>query len=116
MVRSLLPSELAGAQDGKVRQQLLKFGAILLLLVCLCGQIAETFDFWDHTLQTGSDIEYGLVIVALVAGAGFGLVHGDAVASRSALLILLSSFVSSSSCAPPAVASFGYSPPQPLRI
>jgi hypothetical protein len=49
-----------------VRRQLLQFGAFLLLLVCLCGHIAETFDFWDHTLQTGSDIEYSVIIVALV--------------------------------------------------
>ena len=49
-----------------MRRQLLQFGAFLLLRVCLCGHIAETFDFWDHTLQTGSDIEYSVVIVALV--------------------------------------------------
>jgi hypothetical protein len=104
--------------EGKVRRRLLQFGAFLLLLVCLCGHIAETFDFWDHTLQTGSDIEYGLVIVALVAGSGFGLVHVAAIAIHSALLTscLLSSFVASSSCAPPPVASLGYSPPRPLRI
>ena len=68
------------ASKGKVRRYLLKFGAFLLLLICLCGHIAETFDFWDNTLQTGSDIEYGLVIVALVTGAGFGLVHVAAIA------------------------------------
>ena len=106
------------ASNGKVRQHLLQFGALLLLLVCLCGHIAETFDFWDHTLQTGSDIEYGLVIVALVAGVGFGLVHVAAIAIQSALIrsCLLPSLVGSSSCAPRPVASLGYSPPQPLRI
>jgi hypothetical protein len=101
-----------------VRRQVLKFGAFLLLLVCLCGQIAETFDFWDHTLQTGGDIEYGLVILALVAGAGFGFAHVAAVLTHSALLTscLWSSLIASSSCAPHPVASLGYSPPQPLRI
>ena len=104
--------------EGKVRRQLLQFGALLLLLVCLCGPIVETFDFWDHTLQTGNDIEYSLVIVALVAGAGFGLTRAAAVVMRTVPLMscLLSSFVPSSSCAPPPVASTGYSPPQPLRI
>ncbi len=102
----------------KLRRHLLQFGAFLLLLVCLCGHIAETFDFWDHTLQTGNDIEYSLVMVALVAGAGFGLAHVAAIVMRTVSLTscLLSSFVASSSCAPRPVASTGYSPPQPLRI
>ena len=105
--------------EGKVRRQLLQFGAFLLLLVCLCGPIAETFDFWDHTLQTGNDIEYSLVMVALVVGAGFGLAQVAAVVMCTVSLTsrLLSSLVAStSSCAPPPVASTGYSPPQPLRI
>jgi hypothetical protein len=102
-----------------MRRELLQFGAFLLLLVCLCGPIAETFDFWDHTLQTGNDIEYSLVVVALVAGAGFGLAQAAVVVMRTVSLMsrLLSSLVaSSSSCAPLPVASTGYSPPQPLRI
>src|SRR6266404_6202086 len=106
------------ASQSKVRRHLLQFGALLLLLVCLCGQFAETFDFWDHTLQTGNDIEYGLIIVALVAGAGFGVVHVAAKGIRTALVAgrLVPSFVASSSCAPPPVASTVFSPPQPLRI
>jgi hypothetical protein len=106
------------ASKGKVRRHLLQFGAFLLLLVCLCGHVAETFDFWDHTLQTGSDIEYSLVIVVLIAGAGFGLTHVAAVAMRTVSLLscLLSSLGASCSWAPPPVASTGYSPPQPLRI
>ena len=105
-------------KNSKVRRHLLQFGAFLLLLVCLCGHVAETFDFWDHTLQTGKDIEYSLVMVALVAGVGFGLAHVAAIVMRTLSLTscLLASFVASSSCAPPPVASTGYSPPQPLRI
>jgi hypothetical protein len=101
-----------------VRQQLLQFGAFLLLLVCLCGHIAETFDCWDHTLQTGEDIEYSLVMVALVAGAGFGLARGAAITMRTVSLEsrLLASFVVSCFFTPPATAGTGYSPPQPLRI
>ena len=105
------------SSNGKVRRKLLQFGAFLLLLVCLCGHVAETFDFWDHTLQTGSDIEYSVVIVALVAGAGFGLAHAAAVGMRAVSLMsclcLLRRFLFA---APPLVAGTGDSPPQPLRI
>jgi hypothetical protein len=106
------------ASKGKVRRRLLQFGAFFLLVVCLCAQVAETFDFWDHTLQTGNDIEYSLVIVVLIAGAGFGLTHVAAVAMRTVSLmsLLSSSLGASCSSAPPPVASRGYSPPQPLRI
>jgi hypothetical protein len=106
------------ASKGQVRRNLLQFGAFLLLLICLGGHIAETFDFWDHTLQTGNDIEYSLVTVALVAGAGFGLAQVAAIVMRTVSLTscLLSSLVASSSCAPLPVASASYSPPQPLRI
>jgi hypothetical protein len=101
-----------------VRLRLLQFVALCLLLVCLCGHVAETFDFWDHTLQTGNDIEYSLVILALVAGAGFGIVHVAAFVMRAVSLThcLLLSFDPSSSGAPPPVASTCCSPPQPLRI
>ena len=40
------------ASKDNVRRHLLRFGAFLLLLVCVCGHVAETFDFWDHTAQT----------------------------------------------------------------
>jgi len=50
-------AESADGTKDKVRRHLLQFGAFLLLLVWLCGHVAETFDFWDHTVQTGNDIE-----------------------------------------------------------
>jgi hypothetical protein len=107
-----------GLSEGKVRRHFFQFGAFLLLLICLGGHVAETFDFWDHTLQTGNDIEYTLVIVALVAGAGFGLAHVAAVVTSTVSLrsCLLSSFVASSCCVPRPTVSACYSPPQPLRI
>src|SRR3979490_3426667 len=106
------------AREGKVRLRLLQFVALCLLMVCLCGPIAETFDFWDHTLQTGNDIEYSLVIVALVAGAGFGLAQVAGMVMRTVSLTscLRASFGATCSCAGPPVASTGYSPPQPLLI
>jgi hypothetical protein len=38
------------ASEGKVRPRILQFVALCLLMVCLCGHVAETSDFWDHTL------------------------------------------------------------------
>lgn len=106
------------ASKSKVRRHFLQFGAFLLLLICLCAQVAETFDFWDHTLQTGNDIEYSLVIVVLIVGAGFGLTHLAAMAMRSVSLMsrLVSSFGRSVSWSSLSAAGAGYSPPQPLRI
>ena|SRR5437899_8675933 len=109
---------MATPQDCKVRRHLLQFGAFLLLLICLCGQVVETFDFWDHTLQTGNEVEYSLVAVALVAGASFGVAHVAATVMRSVLRTswFLSPFIPSSRFTLPPVASTGYSPPEPLRI
>lgn len=38
------------------------------LLICLLCPIAESFDQWDHTVQTGNDSEYTLVVVGLCVG------------------------------------------------
>jgi hypothetical protein len=114
----LRTASLPVASKGKVRRHLLQFGAVLLLVVCLGGHVAETFDFWDHTLQTGNDIEYSLVIVVLIAGAGFGLTGVAAVAMRTVTLKsrTWSSLSAPCSRASAGVAMTGYSPPQPLRI
>ena len=105
------------ASKDKVRRHLLQFGAFLLLLVCVGTQVAETFDFWDHTLQTGNDIEYSLVIVALIVGASFGLTHVAAIVMETtSMSFLLSPLDASCSWASDPAASTAYSPPQPLRI
>jgi hypothetical protein len=102
----------------KVRRKLLQLGALLLLLVCLCGPIAEAFDYWDQTVQTGNDIEYSLVVLALVAGAAFGLAHAAANAAFtvSSTSYTLPPFVAFLSGSPASPACSDYSPPQPLRI
>jgi len=41
----------------------------LALLVCVICPLVETFDKWDHTIQTGNDTEYTLVVLALCVGA-----------------------------------------------
>jgi hypothetical protein len=49
------------------------FLAAFILAVCLLCQVAEIFDRWDHTLQTGDDTEYTFVVLALCAGAAISL-------------------------------------------
>jgi hypothetical protein len=43
----------------------------LVLVVCLVCPLTELFDQWDHTLQTGNDSEYTVVILALCVGVAF---------------------------------------------
>ena len=47
--------------------------AALALLVCLICPIVELFDQWDHTVQTGNDTEYAIVIVGLCIGAAYAI-------------------------------------------
>ena len=41
------------------------------LLICLFCPIVESFDQWDHTVQTGNDTEYTLVVVGLCVGVAY---------------------------------------------
>ena len=43
----------------------------LVLLTCLVGPLVEMFDSWDHTIQTGNDTEYTLVILAVCVGVAY---------------------------------------------
>ncbi len=54
-------------------RRLVKVAILLLVLICLWGHVSEIFDHWDQTLQTGSDSEYSLVLLALSAGAVLAL-------------------------------------------
>jgi hypothetical protein len=47
--------------------------ALCALAICLSCQVAEIFDQWDHTAQTGSDTEYTFVVIALCAGVAYSL-------------------------------------------
>jgi hypothetical protein len=51
-----------------VRSRALQLTAVLVLLVCLVCPLVEMFDYWDHTIQTGNDTEYVLLVVALCVG------------------------------------------------
>jgi len=43
----------------------------LALLTCLICPLVELFDNWDHTIQTGNDTEYALVVLALCVGVAY---------------------------------------------
>jgi hypothetical protein len=45
----------------------------LVLLTCLVCPLVEIFDHWDHTIQTGNDTEYTLVLLALCVGVAYSL-------------------------------------------
>lgn len=45
----------------------------IVLLICLVCPLVEMFDHWDHTLQTGNDTEYALVVLALCVGVAYSI-------------------------------------------
>src|SRR6195256_5509948 len=45
--------------------------ATLILMTCLICPLLETIDTWDHTVQTGNDTEYSLVVLALCVGVAY---------------------------------------------
>jgi hypothetical protein len=108
---------LLGVDRLIVRRRLIQIGALLILAVCVAGHVSEVFDDWDHTVQTGNDIDYGTVVVALITGAVLGVAHLVAllIPAVSVTFRPLSSFTKLLPI------SFnpdftGYSPPPPLRI
>src|SRR6266481_2425913 len=68
--------------------------AVIVLVICFVCPVVEMFDYWDHTLQTGNDIEYTLVLLALCVGM---------VCALARLIVILSgnsspAIVTSSAC------------------
>src|SRR5260370_8568555 len=58
-----------------MRSRAFRITAALALLTCLICPLVETFDTWDHTIQTGNDTEYGLVVLALCVGVAYSFAH-----------------------------------------
>jgi hypothetical protein len=56
-----------------MRTRMSRATAVLVLLTCLVCPVLEMFDNWDHTLQTGNDTEYALVLLTLCVGAVYVL-------------------------------------------
>lgn len=74
-----------------MRKTLLHSAALIVLAGMLGGQITELFDHWDHTLQTGRDVDYTVVIIAACVGVVFAvgnkLVSGNIRSFRVAKLL-----------------------------
>ena len=51
-----------------MRRILLRWGVLITLALILCGHVTELFDRWDHTMATGSDVDYSIVLLAASAG------------------------------------------------
>src|SRR5215469_14175778 len=58
-----------------MRSRSSRFVVTAALLICFVCPLAETFDNWDHTIQTGNDTEYTLVVLALSVGAAYSFVR-----------------------------------------
>jgi hypothetical protein len=54
-----------------MRSRLNQVEIVFILVVCLVCPLVELFDHWDHTMQSGNDTEYTLVVVALCAGVAY---------------------------------------------
>ena len=91
-----------------------------IIAISLGAPIAELFDSWDQTLQTGSDTEANVAVVALCIGVAFAI--GTIVVNRLRALAWVSvRRVVLSRTAPREIASFlapapTASPPAILRV
>ena len=43
----------------------------LVLAISLVCPLVEMFDHWDHTIQTGNDTEFALIVLALCVGVAY---------------------------------------------
>lgn len=77
-----------------MRSRAFRIIAGLALLTCLLCPLVETFDTWDHTIQTGNDTEYTLVVLALCVGVAYSFAR---FIFKSALLGFLAKSVFASS-------------------
>jgi hypothetical protein len=56
-----------------MRTRMSRAAVMIVLLTCLVCPVLEMFDQWDHTLQTGNDTEYTVVLLALCVGVVYTL-------------------------------------------
>jgi hypothetical protein len=57
--------------------------AVIALVICFVCPVVEMFDQWDHTLQTGNETEYTLVLLALCVGMVCALARLIVILSRN---------------------------------
>jgi hypothetical protein len=60
-----------------MRGILLRSAAVIIMITILGGHLTEVFDRWDHTLRTGQDSDYLVVLIAVCAGAAFVLAESS---------------------------------------
>ena len=94
----------------------------IALLICFVCPVIELFDYWDHTIQTGNDTEYALVVSALCIGIVFTLARlAVAILSNFAVFSAGSTLPSIQNARPSLISSATFvrastSPPLNLRI
>lgn len=65
----------------------LRWVVLATLVAMLAGHVSELFDRWDHTLRTGKDADYAVVMVAACAGLVLSLARRLVSAFRQACRI-----------------------------
>jgi hypothetical protein len=97
--------------------------ATVILVTCLVCPLVELFDNWDHTVQTGNDTEYALVVLALCVGVAYSFarfIFKSALLGFVAKSLFASCAQKSFFSAPSSFTSLLFdvtsSPPLPLRI
>jgi hypothetical protein len=63
-----------------MRNALVRWALVTVLAAMSGGQVTELFDHWDHTSQTGQDVDYTVALIATCIG--FAVVAARNVASR----------------------------------
>ena len=48
--------------------RVLRCAVLLIVVAMLSGHVSELFDHWDHTLRTGREADYTLVVIGACAG------------------------------------------------
>lgn len=99
-----------------MRGWLLQFAAALIMVVCLGSCVSEIFDHWDHTMQTGHDMESTLVMLASLAGAVLVMARVVASTAPRACPACIPPFSRSEAGGIPQVITSGPSPPLSLRV
>jgi hypothetical protein len=57
-----------------MKRRAIQAATLAVVMVCLGAHVSELFYTWDNSLQSGNDIEFSLVAVALCVGAAVVLV------------------------------------------
>ena len=105
-----------------MRKRLLRSAALVILAVMLGGQTTELFDNWDHTAQSGQDVDYTLVIVAACLGVVFAVGKTLVYAARRLVTLMPPTITGQMFCAfrmisaEPFATGPPISNPSPLRI